>query len=63
MNKISLSILLISSLLILAGCAEQQGPAERAGEKIDKGIQNSKDAVSDAIENAGDKIEDVTDRY
>ncbi|ALQ50903.1 hypothetical protein [Nitrosomonas ureae] len=63
MNKIILSILLISSSLILAGCAEQQGPAEQAGEKIDRGIENSKDATSDAIENAGDKIEDATDRY
>jgi len=63
MNKIILSVFLILSSLILVGCAEQQGPAERAGEKIDKGIQNSKDAVSDAIEDAGDKIEDATDRY
>lgn len=63
MNKIILSILLVSSSLILAGCAEQQGPAEQAGEKIDRGIENSKDATSDAIENAGDKIEDATDRY
>ncbi|MER2512050.1 hypothetical protein [Nitrosomonas ureae] len=63
MNKIILSILLLSSSLILAGCAEQQGPAEQAGEKIDRGIENSKDATSDAIENAGDKIEDATDRY
>ncbi|SEF61142.1 hypothetical protein [Nitrosomonas ureae] len=63
MNKIILSILLLSSSLILVGCAEQQGPAEQAGEKIDRGIENSKDATSDAIENAGDKIEDATDRY
>ncbi|PSJ17985.1 hypothetical protein [Nitrosomonas supralitoralis] len=61
MNKLILSIILILSVFILTGCAE--GPAERAGETIDRGIGNSKDAVSDAVEDAGDKIEDATDRY
>ncbi len=62
MNKIIYSAFLIVASLMLAGC-EQQGPAEQAGEKIDRGMENSKDAVSDAVENAGDKIEDATDRY
>jgi len=62
MNKIHLSAFLIVASLMLAGC-EQQGPAEQAGEKIDRGMENSKDAVSDAVEDAGDKIEDATDGY
>lgn len=36
--------------LMLAGC-EQQGPMEEAGENIDE-----------TVEEAGDKVEDATDR-
>ena len=35
---------LAGSSLFLAGC-DSKGPAERAGENIDKGLQNAKDAV------------------
>ncbi len=62
MNKIILSAFLILASLMLVGC-EKQGPAEQAGEKIDRGVENTKDTVSGAIEDAGDKIEDATDRY
>ncbi len=61
--KAMLSILLILSSLILIGCAEQDGPVERAGESVDEGIENSRDAISDTIEDAGDEIEDATDGY
>jgi len=41
-----------------AGCEEKKGPAERAGEKIDKAV----DSAGDAVEKAGDKVEDATDK-
>lgn len=44
------TLLLALAVAALAGC-EQEGPFERAGEKLDG-----------AIEEAGDKVEDVTDR-
>lgn len=44
------SSLLLASMFALSAC-EQEGPAERAGEQIDE-----------AVEEAGDKIEDATDR-
>lgn len=37
--------LLFGAVVTLAGC-ESKGPAERAGESIDKGIQNAKDAIN-----------------
>ena len=40
-----LAALLIAALATVVGC-EAKGPAERAGESIDKGIQNAKDAVN-----------------
>lgn len=63
MNNTILSILLILFALILVGCDETKGPAERAGENIDESIENSKDAISDAVEDAGDEVEDATDQY
>ena len=36
--------LLLGALVSFAGC-ESKGPAEKAGESIDKGIQDAKDAV------------------
>lgn len=39
------SLVMFASLVAFAGC-ESQGPAEKAGESIDKGIQKAKDTVS-----------------
>jgi hypothetical protein len=46
---------LLGAVLGTAGCVEK-GPAERAGEKIDEGI----DKAGDKLEDAGDKIKDKT---
>lgn len=40
-----LASLLFGAVVTLAGC-ESKGPAERAGENIDKGIQNAKDTIN-----------------
>ena len=40
-----LSLLMLGALVALAGC-ESKGPAEKAGESIDKGIQNAKNAIN-----------------
>jgi hypothetical protein len=39
------SSLLVGAVVFLAGC-ETKGPAEKAGENIDQGIQNAKDAIN-----------------
>lgn len=48
---------LLSCALVTTGCPKK-GPAERAGEKIDRSV----DKAGDSLERAGDKIEDATDR-
>ncbi len=35
----------LGAVLSLAGC-ESKGPAQKAGENIDKGVQNAKDAIN-----------------
>jgi len=47
----------ITLLLALSGCDSSDGPAEKAGEKLD----NAVDEAGDKIENAGDKIENKLD--
>ena len=48
--KYLLALLTVAAATALAGC-EREGPLERAGEAVDRGI-----------ERAGDKVEDATDR-
>jgi hypothetical protein len=47
--------LAISALLVaLSGCEKQKGPAEQAGESIDKATKS----VGEHVENAGEAIQD-----
>jgi hypothetical protein len=59
MIKLSKSIMaaLVMCALIagLFGCPKKEGPAERAGEKIDKAVEKA----GQKIEKAGEKIEDT----
>ena len=50
----ALGALLLGVVMGLAGC-ESKGPAQQAGENLDKGVQNVKDAVTPAgpVEKAG----------
>lgn len=61
---------------VLAGC-EQEGPAEKAGERIDEAVEQTRDAIDDAgqqgtmermgekldqgMEEAGEAVEDAGD--
>lgn len=47
-------------LAVLGGC-EQDGPAERAGERFDEAVEDSGDRVEQGMENAGDQLEEAGD--
>ena len=51
-------LLMVGSLVVFGGC-ESKGPVERAGENIDKGVQNAKDAVNPPgpVEKAGRNVD------
>jgi hypothetical protein len=57
-NHGGLASLLVGAALFCTGC-ESKGPAEKAGESIDKGIENVKDAVNPKgpAEKAGENID------
>ena len=54
----ALPTLLLVGTVLLTGC-ETEGPAEKAGAQIDKGVQNAKDAISPPgpMEKAGRAID------
>ncbi len=41
-----LAALLVGSIVGFTGCEAEKGPAQKAGESVDKGIQNAKDAIT-----------------
>lgn len=53
-HKQIFAALAVTFVFALAGC-EKEGPAERAGEKID----NSAEKAGQQVEKAGDKIQDA----
>lgn len=45
-------------IVLLSGCDTNDGPAEMAGEKVDRAVERGEEQ----IEEAGDTVEDATDR-
>jgi hypothetical protein len=58
-----LTALLLGVVVTCAGC-EPKGPAEQAGESIDKGVQNAKDAINPPgpLEKAGRGVDKALNR-
>lgn len=56
-------IIALGGLALLLSCEEPRGPAERAGEKIDRAIENAKEALDPlgSAEKAGRKIDRAVD--
>ncbi len=56
-----LAFVLAGAFTLGAGCESEKGPAEKAGESIDKGAQKVKDAVSPPGpgEKAGRAVDDA----
>lgn len=54
MSRSQVMVVLAFALSALAGC-EQQGPAQKAGEKVDKAV----DQAGKSMQKAGEKVEDA----
>ncbi|MFP4251164.1 MAG: hypothetical protein ACOCY2_00430 [Guyparkeria sp.] len=64
----ALIALMMATSLTIAGCGEDQGPAEEAGEEIDETMEETGDQVEEETdemggeaEEAGDEMEEETD--
>lgn len=71
-NRIQAHHWLLALALILggalAGCSDEEGPAEQTGAAVDDAVEQADDqleeagqATGDAVEQAGDEIEQATD--
>lgn len=64
--RIVICIVVFTLSLMLVACQEK-GPAEKAGEAIDKAVEDTKDAIEDAMnpkgpaEKAGEAIDDAVE--
>ncbi|MDG4867940.1 hypothetical protein P8631_07995 [Guyparkeria sp. 1SP6A2] len=69
MNARNALIALMMALgLTVAGCADEEGPAEKAGKQIDQTMEEAGDEIEKATdkmsrkaEEAGDEVEEKTD--
>jgi hyperosmotically inducible protein len=58
-------LLILSMLLTVifgAAACEKEGPAERAGKKIDKTVEKAGEKVDKTMDKAGEKLEDLGDK-
>ena len=63
-KKFMIVAMLLAFVSVGFGC-QSEGPAEKAGKKIDQTIEKAGDALEDAgdkIEDAGDKVEESVDK-
>ena len=60
-KKIILVFFSCMIIVSLAAC-KKEGPAERAGQKIDETVEKAGEKTKEAVEKAGDKIEEAGDK-
>lgn len=53
-KKVIFSLVLLVPVIGLAGC-KQEGPMERAGEKVDQAVEDAGQAIKEAGENLDEK--------
>ena len=58
--RIPLTALTLTLAFALAGC-ESEGPAERAGERIDEAVSQAGEKIEEATDAAGQKLEQAGD--
>lgn len=54
-GKVMIAMVLGSLAMVLAGCPQKEGPAERAGKSVDKAM----DTAGKKVEKAGESIQDA----
>ncbi|MBA3695282.1 MAG: hypothetical protein H0W85_00575 [Methylotenera sp.] len=62
LNKKLLSATYVALMVIGLAACDKQGPAERAGEKLDNATERAGEKMDNAAEKAGDKMEAAGDK-
>jgi hyperosmotically inducible protein len=53
----SAALVMTALLAMLYGCQKPEGPAEKAGQKIDKAVEKTGEKVDQTTEKLGEKVE------
>lgn len=59
--RLLMSCLLLGGFLALAGCEEEKGPLEKAGEAADEALQDAAKTADEAVEGAKEAIKKATE--
>ena len=59
--KLLLTSLALGGFLVLAGCEEEKGPLEKAGEAADEALQDAAKTADEAVESAKEAIKEATE--
>lgn len=51
------TVVVAALLAALSGCQKQEGPAEKAGQKIDKAVEKAGEKIDQTTEKLGEKVE------
>jgi len=64
MSILKKSILVLFSCMIIVSftSCKKEGPAERAGKKIDETVEKAGEKLKESVDKAGDKIEEAGDK-
>lgn len=57
-----LLMLVVLAVLVLAGCDDDKGPMQTAGEKVDNAAEKTVETTKGAAETAGDAVEGAADK-
>ena len=60
LRRLAALTLIPGAVLFLAGCPQEQGPVENAGEAVDDAAEDVGDAVEDVADDAEDAAEVAT---
>lgn len=56
-SKVLVAFFIVASAVFaVSGC--EKGPAEKAGERIDQGVENAKEAYQEGVEEVQDEMDD-----
>lgn len=61
MNHLKLVLAIVLLSFLITGCAEQDGPAENAGEQIDETVDRGQGTLEEITEDAAEKAEEAGD--
>jgi hypothetical protein len=54
---IGTAVVLAALFAVLSGCQKQEGPAEKAGQKVDKAVEKAGEKINETAEKVGEKLE------